>query len=247
MSDPTARLFAAIKAVDAAVTGLSIGTRGSSPTVQVVPATEQAACQATINAFDWSAAAQTAWDTANASTVLTTQRQQIFGCMAGGILEPIGLYPANLVAVTAMVSGTSHFIYVGKAPYALTLLKFLCNVVTLGVTITWAEVAVFKGPIVPLSNPSLTRVGFGDVSAVFNTTGRKQGNITVAGVNPGDDLWLAYGSQATTPFQLRGMLADDLQSGVFCTAAVRPSLAAAPQVVTLASGVLVPAWCCGKV
>ena len=163
------------------------------------------------------------------------------------VMVPPGLHAANLTAVTAMTTGVSYFLYVGRSPSALASLTFACNVVTAGATITWAEVAVFKGLPVVQGNASLTRLGFASVATVFNSAGRKNVAITLSGVATGDDLWLAFGSQATTPFQLRGMLADDLQSGVFQTATVRPSLATSPQATVLTGAAVVPAWICGRV
>jgi hypothetical protein len=58
----SARLEEAIKAACPSVTGLSIGTEGVAATVTVTPSNQQACAQATINAFDWGASAQTAWE-----------------------------------------------------------------------------------------------------------------------------------------------------------------------------------------
>jgi hypothetical protein len=50
-----------------------------------------------------------------------------------------------------------------------------------------------------------------------------------------------FGSQATTPFQLRGALADELQIGNFNTLAARPSTATFPVSGVLAGAAVVPA------
>lgn len=58
----TQRLLEAVRAAAPAVVDVSIGTVGVSATVRVQPASEQAAAQAAISAFDWSIAAQAAWE-----------------------------------------------------------------------------------------------------------------------------------------------------------------------------------------
>jgi hypothetical protein len=63
----TERLHKAIVAAVPAVTGVSVGAKGDSSTVTVHPASEQAAAQATIDAFDWSAGAQALYDRRQAS------------------------------------------------------------------------------------------------------------------------------------------------------------------------------------
>lgn len=151
---------------------------------------------------------------------------------------------ANLTAVTALATTVCHCYYVGVAPFASSSINLLVNVTTLVSTITWAEVAIYKGtPTLNGACPDLTRLGYTDVAGTFNTTGRKNVviNLTVP-ANPGDNLWVILGSQATTPFQIRGALADDLQCGIFNTLTARPSLTAGPTAGTLAGATAVPGW-----
>jgi hypothetical protein len=64
-----ARLKAAIIAAGVAITDIaSIGTEGVAATVAVVPSSLQAAAQPTIDAFDWSDAAQAVWENLQART-----------------------------------------------------------------------------------------------------------------------------------------------------------------------------------
>jgi hypothetical protein len=158
------------------------------------------------------------------------------------IMSPVGLNPANLTAVTAQATNTSYFLYCGRLNAAITTADVRFRVTTLAATITWAEIGIFTGTPVVGGNPSLTRRGFTNVAAVVNTTGLKTVTVALSGVSAGDDIWIAYGSQATTPFQARGTLADDLQSGVFCTFAGRISTMATPATATIAAATLVPAW-----
>lgn len=171
------------------------------------------------------------------------------GPAASSILTPRGLHAANLTTVTALTSGLTLFEYLGRAPSALTTCNVIFQVATAATgAITWAEVAIFKGSPVANGNASLTRVGFTSIAANVNSTGIKNIAVALSNVAAGDDLWIAFGgASATQQFQLRGMLADVLQSGVVQTASVRPSLASTPQAVTLAGAALVPAWCSVKV
>lgn len=57
----TERLLEAVRAAVPAVTGVAVGTLGVSASVAVEPADQQAAAQATINAFDWSESARNLW------------------------------------------------------------------------------------------------------------------------------------------------------------------------------------------
>lgn len=155
--------------------------------------------------------------------------------------QTVGLNPANLTAVTALTTGTTYFEYMGVAPKAYTSCSVLANVTTAAVTITWAEVGIFKGTPPLNGTASLTRLGSTSVAATFNSTGRKSTAVTVT-TAPGDNLWVAFGASATTPFQIRGQLADDLQSGVFQTGAVQPSVAGTPFTTTLGGATAVPGW-----
>lgn len=150
---------------------------------------------------------------------------------------------ANLTAVTAMVSGTCYCQYMGTAPKVATTINTLVNVTTLVATITWAEIAIYKGtPMLNAAVTDMVRLGWADVSAVYNTTGIKNTavNLTI-NTTVGDNLWFVYGATATTPFQIRGTLADNLQSGIFQTWATRPSTTASGT-SALAGAAVVPGW-----
>jgi hypothetical protein len=151
------------------------------------------------------------------------------------------IYEANLTAVTATATNTSIMVYADRATKTYTSCDVRSNVTTTATTITWAEVGVFEGALPGYAtNASLTRDGYTDVSAKFNSTGRKTTTVSVSNVAQGDDLWVAYGSQATTPYQVRGSLADDLQEGVIQTYAGRISTAGSPQSTVVGSATVVP-------
>ena len=104
--------------------------------------------------------------------------------------------------------------------------------------------AVYSGtPVAGGNVGSLSRVGWANVAATFNSTGVKTTTVSLSGVAAGDHLWLVLGSQATTPFQLRGMLADTIQSGVFQVSGTgnRPSTTS-PVTFSLAGATVVPPW-----
>lgn len=162
------------------------------------------------------------------------------------LMKPAFFNHANLTTVTAFATNTSYFVYLGRVATAITTLDVRCRVTAAAATITWAEVGVFTGTPVLAGNPSLTRRGFTNVATTFNSTGLKSTTVALTGVSAGDELWLAFGSQATTPFQVRGGLADDLQSGWYASVAGRISTLSVPVSVTLASATLVPPWCSAK-
>ena len=150
---------------------------------------------------------------------------------------------ANLTAVTVLATTICHCYYMGVCPQASSSINLLANVTALVATITWAEIAIYKGtPILGGNCTDFTRLGYADVAAIYNATGIKNTAIplTIA-ANAGDNLWVVLGSQATTPFQIRGALADNLQSGMFQTWTMRPSLTASGS-GTLAGAAVVPGW-----
>lgn len=160
-----------------------------------------------------------------------------------GFMRALVTDAASLTAVTAFATQDAYYVYLGRLQHPVTSCNVVCRVTTAAATITYAEVAIFTGPPVANGAASLTRRGFTDVSATFNSTGIKNTAVTLTGTTAGDDVWVVFASQATTPFQLRGCLADDIQSGIFQTTnGVRPSTAASPQATTLAGAAVVPPW-----
>jgi hypothetical protein len=149
---------------------------------------------------------------------------------------------ANLTTVTAIATNTVYAQYLGKADKPYLSVTIRCRVTTAPATITWAELAIYKGTPVVGANPgTLTRCGFLDVAASWGTTGQKTNVVTTTGISSGDDLWVVWGTQATTVGQLRGGLADDLQAGYYATIGARPSTS--PTIApTLAGATVVPAW-----
>jgi len=153
------------------------------------------------------------------------------------------LQQTNTTTSTVMTSGLTYFHYIGRAQAAATIVTAIYKVTVIAAgAITWAEVALFKGTPVAFGNASLTRLGLASIAGVVTVNGTKATAISlITAIAAGDDLWLAIGGvAATTQFQIRGGMAEELQFGVFQTAAVRPSLAASPQATTLAGAAVVP-------
>lgn len=135
---------------------------------------------------------------------------------------------ANLTTAKTITSTNTFALYVGRLTRATSSVQVRLRVSTAAATITWAEVAIAKGSINPGGNPTLTVVGFADVSASYNSTGQKTTTVNVSSgqtLNAGDDLWFLIGNQATTAAAVRAAsIADDIQSGMQASAIQRPSL-----------------------
>lgn len=151
---------------------------------------------------------------------------------------------ANLTAVLSLATNSSFMIYLGLCPKTSTSIDLLYRITTAAVTVTWAEVGVFRGPVIFNGNPVLTRLGYTDTAGIFTSTGIKKTNVALSvAAAPGDYLWAAIGNQATTVAVTRGGLADDLQSGVLASlAATRISTVASPTTWTLAGATVVVPW-----
>jgi hypothetical protein len=155
---------------------------------------------------------------------------------------PMGFLAANLTAALTTVSNASYFQYMGRTARRFTQATLRYRISTAAVTVTWAEVAIFVGTPVLGGNPSLTRRGFTNVASVVTSLGQKS-TVIAATVEAGEDVWAVYGGQSTTVMQLRAGLADDLQTGVYCSqATTRPSTCAIPFTPTLAGATGVLAW-----
>lgn len=152
----------------------------------------------------------------------------------------------TLTKVTAIVSTTCYALYIGQARMPFTTAKLFANlteVYTASGAGTYAEVGVASGSYDAEGAPSLTIRGYADVSATYNSAGRKTTSITCSGITAGMDLWIVYGFKwSTSPdIQLRGVLSDDLQTGVFCSATVQPQSISATTFAVCAAN-LQAAW-----
>lgn len=154
---------------------------------------------------------------------------------------------ANLTSVRSITSTNTYAVYVGRAPRALTSASVRYRVTTGAAIITWAEVALAKGSVNVGGNPTLTVVGYADVSGVVTATGQFTTSVNVSSgqsINEGDDLWVLYGNAAATVTVLRAQsVADDLQVGVAAWLSTRPSTnVGSAQVYTLETATALPPW-----
>lgn len=167
--------------------------------------------------------------------------------LRAGVLMAQHFASANLTTAKTITSNSSFAVYVGRAPAALASVQARYRVTTAAATITWAEVAIAKGAINVGGNPTLTVVGFANVSAVVNSLGQKTTTINVSAgqsILEGDDLWFIVGNSATTALQVRGQsIADDLQVGLQASLATRPSSnVGTTQAYTIEGATTVAAW-----
>ncbi len=144
-----------------------------------------------------------------------------------GIKLSEGFCAIGVATTLTLTSGTTYAIYLGKADRAFSNITVQYNVTTLlGATITWAELAIYKGAPVIGGNITPTRVGYTNAAAIFNNTGVKSTNVAVTGVQEGDDLWAVFGSVTSgAAMAVRAGLADDVLVGFIqtITGSVRPS------------------------
>lgn len=168
------------------------------------------------------------------------------------LLVPPFFTTAALTGTRTITSTNSFAVYLGKAPRSLSSVALRLRVTTAAATITWAEVAIAKGLINIGGNPTLTVVGFADVSAVINSTGQKSVTVNVSSgqsVQYGDDLWAIIGNQATTAAVVRAQtMADDLSVGACATVVARPStIVGTPTAFTNDGATNLPPWVYGVV
>lgn len=157
---------------------------------------------------------------------------------------------ADLTTTLTMTTGTAFALYLGRCGKNSSRVDLIYRMTTaLGATIAYAEAAIFKGNVNLNGNPTLTRLGFTDISGTPNgvSVQNVSVNLTTA-AQPGDDLWVVFGfSTSGTAAALRAGLADDIQSGVWASLSGRPSTIAAASAFTLEDAVTSRPWVMGYV
>lgn len=121
-----------------------------------------------------------------------------------------------------LTSGNTYCGYIGRAtgPYNTIVVN---QVITLAIggTISWAELAIYRGTPSLGSAVNLTRLGFIDIAQSLSVAGQNRWwNIPVSGVIPGDDLWAVYGisTTGTSPSLRAADIADNVGAGFIQTA-----------------------------
>jgi len=152
----------------------------------------------------------------------------------------------NLTAGT--ISGlslgtTTYCVYLGRATGAYRYVCLGYRITTAAATVTWAELAVYKGrPSIGLG-ANLTRCGVYDAASLWTRSANTNYTtaIPVTGINAGDDIWAVIGNSAVTSINIPGTsIQDNISAGFLQTAASnRPSLS--PTLTgTVAGGAVVP-------
>jgi hypothetical protein len=156
---------------------------------------------------------------------------------------PPGFQAGDTTTTATPAANESSAIYLGKANTDKNLVTVRCNVITAVSTTTWAEVAICTSIDMSLgASADLILNGYTNVAGTFNTTGIKDTEISV-NVSRDAHCWFVWGSQAVTPFALRGGLGDPLTSGKFqVSAGTRPSTMADPTSFTASSTGARSAW-----
>lgn len=143
---------------------------------------------------------------------------------------PIQASTAN----TVLVTDTTYFQYLGRVNKTKNSVQvaYLLNT-TLATAIIYGEMAIFAGAPSPITAPaSLTLLGFTDcnVSGQFlHAPGLLMVTIALSTpAQPGDDLWLAVASKATTPAQFEALTINRIGTGITATVAGQPSVITSP-------------------
>lgn len=161
------------------------------------------------------------------------------GLINKGYFTPPGPGIVDAVQVTALTTGLCGARYLGMTPFDVTSIEINVRVTTAVATITWAEAALASGTA---AGANLTLLGSAtDVSATWNSTGVKV--VTFAFTIPANTfVYLLFASTATTPFQLRATIADELNIGFVRSATARPSTMAAPTSFSASSAITAAAY-----
>ena len=139
----------------------------------------------------------------------------------------------NATTTLTTTSGTDYAFYLGRADRSYNQVSVMYNVITaLGATITWAELAIYKGyPTIGANTLTLTRCGFKDCNfstgqSGFAATGVKTSVINVSNISAGDELWAVFGSVTSgVNMALMAGIADNVGAGFMrsATGSLRPS------------------------
>lgn len=168
------------------------------------------------------------------------------------LMAPPGDYGNALGTRGPTTDSRIYIVYMGRMP-RLTSSVTLAHWVIIAFTEAsgadgWAEIVLFSGPFVLNGAASLTRIGFTDVSGIYNSTGQKWTTVAIDTVPIGTHIWagaaFAVGSGlGGVGWGLLGTLRDTLQSGTNqYLSSTRPSLAATPVTTILSNEFMGPVW-----
>lgn len=124
-------------------------------------------------------------------------------------------------------TGTAYCTYMGKATSNHKVMFVQIRLTSFPSTVTWAEVAVYKGRFTLGTATTFTRLGFADVGSTW--TGSNTAKwivIPLTNCQPGDDLWFVVGNVAVGSMAIRSLsIPDNIGAGFLQTSgSCRPSL-----------------------
>ncbi len=115
-------------------------------------------------------------------------------------------------------TGSPQITWVGQASRGnFTTCEYVFRVTTAATVVTWSEIALCTAKIV-LANAGgmapdcavpFTARGYGDLTVPIASTGIKTGSFAVSGIEPGDDMFLAFSNLSSTQPQLRSGTLDN--------------------------------------
>jgi hypothetical protein len=176
---------------------------------------------------------------ANRTLTISDQRPSV-------IQMPYGFITSTASGTLTPGSTTCPAWYMGVAQKDFTSAKIRL-LVTVGLSgITWAEVFVATGALTMGSNPSLTRAGYTDVSATFNSASTTVPKNTTVSVNitAGTEWWIGFAKLSTGSATFRaGTIGDQLICGYLVDGGnIRPSTFGAATTFTIAASSVVCPW-----
>lgn len=134
----------------------------------------------------------------------------------------------NLTLGGQSLGTTTYCTYMGKATGNHKLVNLSgIRLTAFPVTVTWAEVGIYKGKFNVGSSVSLTRLGWTDLGTGWNGSNvNKWVQVQITNCQAGDDLWFVIGNSASTSMSIRSLsIVDDIGAGFLQSAGSnRPSL-----------------------
>jgi len=211
VADATNPRFDAIVVTAAGAVAIRTGTAAATPTLPILTAGDVILGTSYVPAGA----------TTLAATNLTDKRVFLWSDLDDNAIY----YPPQGVGTAAFiqVASTTYYQYLGRAKKAYASAIVRLNVSTAGVTLSYAEVGIFKGSITTVGTmPTLTKIA--TANATFTAIARVNTTVALSGVNPGDDLWAAVGvGTQTTAVQYTAAVADTLAVGYAASNTARPS------------------------
>ncbi len=145
----------------------------------------------------------------------------------------------------AIPSTTTVIHYLGTSPKVSSSISVAYKVTQAIAGTTWAEMAIFRA-----TNPQFTScdgtaaqsvsfelLGYLDTSAAWLNAVAQVSTITLStNTAVGDQLFVGFGNQATTPVLLRIGLADDIGAGLKYSTTARPSTTVYNRVTAITTG-----------